>query len=225
MNIQELFSSAANQIDFDKVQEKITAEMQKTFERALIEEIGGYGSPFKKEIESKIRAMLGVAAGELDVSVYASSVSQLAAKTMHDSIVGEAQKQLKTLLETITQQAPETIKLSQIVDAVKKYNYGSDNEECTLKVNTEECFTYIYIHADENKKDHECSIRLSIIHYGKGLSEPQNVSVWSYKDIDTLYGIFSELDKYMFWLSRCGTKLIVDEDECDTHYEECHCTC
>ena len=217
MTLEELFAASAAGIDHSNLQEKLTAEMQKTFERVMIDEISGYDSPFKLVIKKKIRAMLGVAGDELDVNVYAHSVSQLLAKQLHDQVTGETQKHLKQVIESITQQAPSTSKLSEIVEIVKEDAFSS-GEKCTLQIEEEGCFTRISIDEADNKKDRDCAVRLGFYNGRKSEQEPQDVFVYSYKE-KGIHSGFGKLDKAMFWLARCGTKLIVDEDDCNPYYD------
>ncbi len=213
MKLEDLFGKAIASIDVEKLEAVLTQKLQKTTEEVIADAIGGYRSEFRQGLEKNVAEMMGVVGEKLNIHSHADNISRLAAQALNAEMNTGAQRHLQELMATITSKPPETIKLSEIVKMVKS-DYTEDGE-MTLLVDDKEYFKSIAIDDREDTREFDCKVRL-------GCHEPDEdgacrTFIYNYKK--PVFQTFDSLDKIMFWLQQCGTRLVIDEDDCDTSYD------
>lgn len=219
MELKDLFAAAIANIDETKITDALTATMEKT----IIENIestfrwGEAGKEIKKKLED-----VGVnLVKNMPIDLYFAGISEFAARELGGNIQAAAKEQLKSTIAILTDKAPEAIKLSQLVEAAKKECYSPEWAEISLDV--EEVDEYINITIkDEEKVDVLLTTWIwrhtdNYAAHAAGLPITTKV-MRGLTDKTMIESRHGELHKMLYWLHSCGTKLELNENECDCEY-------
>lgn len=197
------------------IQKIVEEKIKKTVDSILDDALRSY-SDFGKELSKTIREGLNVDMRQLGLVGYNDIVLKIIKEKLDNSIevVGRAriEKEMEELLAT----PPAEIKLSQLVEQLKKGDLSDDKYKCTCIVDWGNNDGWGRVYLDESERDKRaCAHQLAFTADG----EIYSISIDGRDPNKKLFiGPFYNFERSLFQMYVAKTRLIVDEDQVNTYY-------
>jgi len=215
--LEKAVIDAFNKMAAEGAIEKIVTErVTKTVESILDDALKSY-SDFGKQLKEVVTKSLHVDMQSLNLTGYNDIILKIIKAKLDNSIEIVGAERIKKELEDLLATPPAEIKLSQLVEQLKKGNYDSNNECCTCIVEwgSTDGWGHIYLDEGEDKRSKDCDHHLAFTREG----EIYFISIDGRDPSKKLFiGPFYDFERSLFQMYVAKTKLIVDEDEVDTCY-------
>jgi hypothetical protein len=211
--VAEKLSSAA-------MMEQISAALDKAVASAINDALRPY-SATGKVISQAIEQSLQVDA-DLGIPAYNETVKRIVRAKVDEHVNSSGRDMLQAELDEMFDTAPAELKLSELIKKFKETDlYKDDWENGEISLHVEQSSGgYRFIYWDEacDTPKHRCTYNLHIDKEGKVFSGKLGYGTDVKKATPLFFGAKHGFSKYLLNLWACGTRLIVDEDDCDLHY-------
>ncbi len=213
----------AEKLSPDNLKQKIETVLDETVNKAVSNALKTF-SPAGKTISEAIEKALQVDP-DFGIPSYNETLKRMIVPILEQRLDAIGQGTIKEEIEQILERAPEEIKLSELVEKFKESALGYKEEwesgEITLIVEeSDELDGYfnIYLDDEENTRQHSCSFVIRTKEQGRVWSGKAGYSGEFDKRMPVLFGREHGFSKLLFNLYACGTRIIIDEDDCDIYY-------
>ena len=203
----------------EAIQEKIDATLEKTVAEAVRDALHEY-SDIGKSIKSAVKEAFVVE--DFDLPKYNENIKRIV-RDLVAKQTNDAAAQLEETLAEIIEPLPAEIKLSEIIkrfveeEGINEDGYG----EMTLIVEDDHKYGWheIYWDSDANEDKRSCKYRMTVNKDGAILSGSAGFRGDFDKKQPYFFGRAHGVEQLMISLYCNGTKVIVDEDDCETSFE------
>ena len=227
MNITELVNKAVRDMDIEKIITEKTQEVIKETLESIIKDTFKSWSDFGKELKNKVSAELKINLEEIKLDEYNQIIISLLEQSLKENSTDnlyfkeKIDKLIKEIAET---DVKSEYKLSEIINLYKsEYEEEAQEdgyEEMYLKVKESSVSDLIWIFIHKCEIDNEYG---SDIQFGYNIRTDKIISLnienkkYDSKSIykNRLYGT----DKLLYQMFLLGSKIIIDEKDCDLYYE------
>ena len=227
MDIKELIKNSIQNMDIETIITEKTQEVVKSTLESIIKDCFNTWSDFGKELKNKVSAELKINLEEIKLDEYNQIIISLLEQSLKENSTDnlyfkeKIDKLIKEIAETDVK--PE-YKLSEIIDLYKSEydDEAQENryEEMYLKVeeNSLSDLIWIFIHKCEIDNEYGSHIQFGYnARINKIVSLNIDSKIISDRSIyrNRLYGT----DKLLYQMFLLGSKIIIDEKDCDLYYE------
>ncbi|WP_310620908.1 hypothetical protein [Flexibacterium corallicola] len=213
-------TTVAEKLSSEAMMTKIESELDKTVSSAIHAALRPY-SDTGKAITKAVEQALQVD-GELGLPSYNETILRILRPLVQEHVDRIGQDKIKEEMEGLFARAPEEIKLSKLVEEFKETELHKEeweNGEITLIV--EEWHPdhfHIYLDTIEGTEKRRCNYRIDVRSNGEVSGAELDYKGKLNKDTPVYFGKGHGFKKLLMNLYACGSKLIIDEDECDPSY-------
>lgn len=157
------------------VEKVIGTDLQKAVEKevkeclaSVIDDVFGYNSAARKNLEEKFNFQIGICLENLKIENYNVMVLDAIQNTINGELSDRVSKKIKSgILSKISILDKSDYKLSEIVGEFKKELLrdmnDNDEKDFTVIIENSSCnFTYIYIDEEDNQDKYNCKYRICI---------------------------------------------------------------
>lgn len=227
MDIKELIKNSIQNMDIEKIITEKAQEVIKETLESIIKDTFKSWSDFGKELQNKMSEELKINLSEIKLDEYNNVIISLLEQSLKENSTDnlyfkeKIDKLIKEIAET---DVKREYKLSEIIDLYKsEYDEEAQEnryEEMYLKVEENSLSDLIWIFINKCEVDNEYG---SDIQFGYNTRTNKIISlnieskIISDRSIyrNRLYGT----DKLLYQMFLLGSKIIIDEKDCDLYYE------
>lgn len=208
------------------IEELVKKQLESTVESIVADLLRGY-SDFGKEMKETIKSKLNINFRELDIPEYNTLVVDTLKEHINGIMNGEALKDVMSKVDTLLVGDMKETKVSDIAIKFKETYQEEANDEgweeftCIVKKSDGSLNDYFYIYLDkEDDKDiYSCQYRIRVNKDGIW-NASSNSSNSRHDKNDWEIGILDSFKEYIYSLYAHGTKIINDDDDIETYYDE-----
>lgn len=217
---QAIQTAFTNMVTSGQVTKIIETQIQKTVEHVFVETFRSY-SPFCKALTDHVQKTLQVDFAGLGLAGYNETVLRIIKAKLDANVEQFAMGQISKAMDELLKTPPTEIKLSELVDLLKKHVGAGDGGECGVSCHVE--FSdgstlkgWCHVRLDEKPRQSSRDCRFDVAVTDKGeiyrISLPYSGDVTKRMFAGPFYGFECAL----FQMYAAKTRLIIDEDNVDT---------
>jgi len=217
IDLSEAILEAANKlIASGKIEAAIEKQLEETVGRIIEEHLRSY-SDFGKALGQHIRAAIGVNLESVTIPEYNTMIADIVARRVDAFLRKEGHEALDVTLSEILRPAPAEMKLSELVEAfkrwvVQRYDYEpQDGGEITVIIEGKpEKYNPRWISFDRNNNTEKYKCEFSFLLSWDGTVSYIRMRGHNTKD-DIFIGGYYGFERDLFRLHAAKTKLVIDE--------------
>lgn len=214
MSLDSIVIEKINQMmetgEIDAIVSKQVTDMLHSALRSVFSNHKGVGA----DIEQLITDSLKVKISNISVEQYTSLIAKIIETRVNSNLLDLSKETVEKSLNDILERAPERIKLSELVNKFKEANcYDGDEGEISLEIKEKDSYCEVIINKSEDEKYDQVSFCVNkdgtvfILRTGYLGKEPGFFAKENYG-----------FDKVIMDIYCRGTKIDLDEDDCDLNY-------
>ncbi len=210
----------------DECSKKIAEVAKKTCDDAIKSALG-YGSDFSKQVNAAVAKCLGLHA-DIDLPSYNDAILKIVAKQVEACTRDAIEKQVAGRMKELLTPAPESIKLSELIDQYREHLkeqatagcvcHGDERFACRIEPSGTAGFTDVRLNkeAEVSGRPPQWDIRFGIY--------KDMIYTLSFQDADVdkamFAGPFYQFERSLFQMKAAKTKVLIDcnSDDIDTDY-------
>lgn len=226
-DINELVNaSLAEMANSGRLSQVIAKHVEKAVEESVQSAVS-YNSEFQKAIKEAIKTAVCVDFSGVGLAGYNDMVVKIVKEQLDQHMKTVVNRDICQNLETLLSPVPSEIHLSKLVDEFKEWivdSYQQETTEMTLIVDAPyrndsylHGYRRIYLGKSSDLRQKDCEICITI-----DVSKGGSIVSMSFDGKDpkkTMFvGRVYGFERMLFQIYTSGTKIIINEDDCDTAY-------
>lgn len=225
MEMDEMVKKAFEEIQSSGfIENQIKINLEKVVKETVAELLQSYGE-FGKGLRNHLLTELKFDPSRLNIEGYQSLLLDTTKGLIDHAIRVEGVEAIKTALDRLFGDAPDEIKLSELVNKMKHFmlehgNAYADGTEFTFIVKREndDYFTYIALDPKPGKTFYQCEYRIGVTNR-EGSIFTAYVADRSFNSREVMNGLYG-FEAYLFKLYAHKTIIIMDEEDVNTYYPD-----
>lgn len=167
INLSEIISAAVDGVIKTDLQKVVEKEVKECL-ASVIDNVFGYHSAARKNLEEKFTTQIGICLENLKIENYNIMVLDAIQNTISGELSNRIEDKLKSgILARLSILNKSNYKLSEIIEEFKEELLrdmdDNDEKEFTVIVENSSCnFTYIYIDEEDNQDKYHCKYRICL---------------------------------------------------------------
>ena len=229
MDLKEIIERSVNNlIESGAIEKAIATNIEKSVADAIKDSMSSY-STFGKQLTKAVQEALKVH-GDIDLPSYNDAILKIVARQVETMTDAAIQRQVAERLKQLLTPAPESIKLSKLVeDFIERVKsekesgcvcYGEEGKVSVHVTEPDKGFTYVYLDKEGNVPANKCEIKFGVYRGEVFSLSFQNQDV----EKQMFVGPFYNFERLLFQMKAAKTKIELDVNEHDvsTSYELSH---